>query len=392
MKRFFTCLLNLHLLLLLVVDTVFADTQPANAYQVVQNLEEQWLVYDKEYQGYVPFLKEMHGTPAAVYLELNLDSYRGYILQITNTQEVYMFIQAKLYQHIAAHQQVMLNIDSLRNTQQKPVVLISLYNHSGHAILPVVAMVRKVSASSESNLAGETNLTPLKPVNRSGLSNFIILAALLIVSLYAFLWNYHPKAFHSYYNFKSLFTLSLKEDTVFISRPLSRISLLFIVAHSMLLSFLYMVVQKSAGGLALKDRYLEAATSFFDLFSYFFIATSIVFILVISKYIFISLLGNLFNLSKVVHMHFFEYLLYSRIFYTIIVAAVFVVYISYPALLPQAIEEIIFLIIVFNFIRLFIINFALNRVTSVKNLYLFSYLCATELTPLLIGIKVLIGK
>jgi hypothetical protein len=37
-----------------------------------------------------------------------------------------------------------------------------------------------------------------------------------------------------------------------------------------------------------------------------------------------------------------------------------------------------------------VINFALNKLTSVKNLYLFSYLCATELIPLLIGIKVLV--
>jgi hypothetical protein len=391
MKSVITYLLSIHLLLLLIVSVAFADTQPATAYQVVQNLEEQWLVYDKDYKGYVPFLKEMHGTPAALYLELNLDSYRGYILQITNTQEAYMFIQAQLYKHITPHQQVMLNIDSLRTIHQKPVVLISLYNQSGHTVIPVVAMVRKVSVSAENILAQEADITPLKPVNRSGLGNFIILSAMLIVSLYAFLWNHHPKAFNNYYNLKHLFALSFKEDTVFISRPLSRISLLFMFAHSMLLSFLYIIIQKSSGELALNDRYLQSAVSFFELFAYFFIATSIVFGLIIGKYIFISLLGNLFNLSKVVHMHFFEYLLYSRLFYTIIVAGVFVVYISYPTLLPQAIEEIIFIIIVFNFIRLFIINFALNKLTSVKNLYLFSYLCATELTPLLIGIKVLIG-
>jgi hypothetical protein len=253
-------------------------------------------------------------------------------------------------------------------------------------------MVRKVRASSDLDLTEQSDNAPLKLANRSGLGNFIILAALLIVALYAFLWNYHPKAFNSYYSLKSLFSFSFKEDTVFVSRPLSRISMLFIFAHSMLLSYLYILIQKSSGGLSINDRFLQAATSFVDLFSYFFIATAIVFGLIVAKYVFISLLGNLFNLSKIVHMHFFEYLLYSRVFYTIIVAAVFVVYISYPTFLPQAIEEIIFIIVVFNFIRLFIINFALNRFTSVKNLYLFSYLCATELTPLLIGIKVLIGK
>jgi hypothetical protein len=392
MKKGITYLLGIALFLLSGITTVFADEQPTNAYQTVHNLAEQWLVYDKEYKSYVPFLKQMHGTPAALYLELNLDSYKGYILQISAKQAAYMFIQAQLCRSVAPNQQVLLNIDSLKNTHQKSVVLISLYNQAGHTLLPSAAMVRKVSAAAAADLNAQKDLAPLKPINRSGLSNFIILSALLIVSLYAFLWNYHPKAFNSFYSIKYLFSLSFKEDTVFISRPLSRISMLFIFAHSMLLSFLYMIIQKSSGELALNDRYLQAAVSFFDLFVYFFIATIIVFGLILGKYIFTSLLGNLFNLSKVVHLHFFEYLLYSRVFYTILVAGVFVIYISYPALLPAAIEEVILIIIIFNFARLFIINFALNKLTSVKNLYLFSYLCATELTPLLIGIKVLIGK
>jgi hypothetical protein len=340
----------------------------------------------------VPFLKEMHGTPSALYLELNLDSYKGYVLQLGNVQPAYMFIQAQLYKQIVPGQQVLLNIDSLKKAHQKSVILLSLYHQAGHSVLPSAVLVRKVSAAADASLGIQKELAPLKPVNRSGLSNFIILSALLIVSLYAFLWNYHPKAFNSFYSFKYLFSLSFREDTVFISRPLSRISMLFIFAHSMLLSFLYIIIQKSSGELALNDRYLQAAVSFFDLFAYFFVATSIIFGLIIAKYLFTSLLGNLFNLSKVVHLHFFEYLLYSRLFYTLLVAVVFVIYVSYPILLPKAIEEVILLIIIFNFIRLFIINFALNKLTSVKNLYLFSYLCATELTPLLIGIKVLIGK
>lgn len=392
MKAIITYLLGIIVLLLLGVNMVFADEQPTHAYQVVQNLEEQWLVYDKEYNSYVPFLKEMHGKPAVLYLELNLDSYKGYILQITNTQTAYLFIQAQLYKQIPPNQQLMLNVDSLKNTHQKSAILISLYNQRGHSVLPAAAMVRKVSASTDISLSGQMDVAPLKPINRGELSDFIILSALLIVSLYAFLWNYHPKAFNSFYSFKYLFSFSYKEDTVFISRPLSRISMLFIFAHSMLLSFLYIIIQKSSGELTINDRYLQAAVSFFNLFAYFFIATSIVFGLILAKYIFTSLLGNLFNLSKVVHLHFFEYLLYSRLFYTILVAGVFMIYISYPTLLPKAIEEVILIIIIFNFIRLFIINFALNKLTSVKNLYLFSYLCATELTPLLIGIKVLIGK
>ena len=200
MKSIIKYLLSFFILLLSLVNVAIANVPRADAYQVVQNLEEQWMVYDSEYKGYVPFLKEMHGNPSALYLELNLDSYKGYFLQVSHTQGGYLFIQAQLYKKIASQEQIRLSIDSLKNLQQKSAILISLYNASGHTTMPSVAMVRKVTASKDISLAEQSDVTPLKPATRSGLGDFIILSALLIVTLYAFLWNYHPKAFNSYYS------------------------------------------------------------------------------------------------------------------------------------------------------------------------------------------------
>jgi hypothetical protein len=367
-----------------------ADTPPVDKYQVIEELDEYWQVYDTDYKSYVPYLKSIHGNPEALHFELNLDNYKGYHLKITTLQPVYLFMQAKLNRLLPANGKLILNVDSLRNSFKESKILFSLFNKDGHITIPSASIVHNKQEISSASLSENTLITPLKFRNRTDVQDFAIVAALLILALFAFLWNYHPKAFKSYYNLKSLITLSIKEDTVLISRPLSRINLLFIFNHSLLLAFLYILIQKSSDRFLLHDQFLQSASSFGSLFYYFGILTFAIFLLLVGKYFLLLLIGKLFNLSSVVYIHFYEYMLFSRIFYCIIVPAIFSIYVVLPAFISMVNQELIYIIVIFNFIRLFIINFALNKATSVKNLYLFSYLCATELTPLLIGLKILV--
>jgi hypothetical protein len=379
------------ILLLLPASLLMAAAEfPQENYQAIEDLEESWQVYDTDYKSYIPYLERVHGNVEALHLELNLNNYKGYHLRIQTTRPVYLFVQAQLNRKLADGQIIVLNIDSLKRIYTQPTVLFSFYNQLGHSVKPSVSIINYIERSSGSNLQ-EASVLPLKPREQSGLEDFAIIAAILITALFAFLWNYHPNAFRSYYNLKPLFSLNIKEDTVLVSRPLSRISMLFILNHSLLLSFLYILIQKSSGKPLLNDRILQTASTFSELFYYFSLLSISLFILIIAKYFFLYLLGNLFNLSNVIHVHFYKYLLFSRLFYSLIVPILFVIYLSFPLAISTASQQVIYIIIAFNFIRLVIINFALNKLTSVKNLYLFSYLCATELTPLLIGIKVLVA-
>jgi hypothetical protein len=363
---------------------------PEANYQTIEDLEESWQVYDADYKSYIPYLQRVHGNTEALHLELNINNYKGYRLLIQTPRPVYLFVQAQLNRKLADGQTLVLNIDSLRKIYRQPTVLLSFYNQLGHSVKPSVSIINFIERSS-GNTIQEVSVLPLKPRGQSGLEDFAIVAAILITALFAFLWNYHPSAFKSYYNIKPLLSLAIKEDTVLISRPLSRLSMLFILNHSLLLSFLYILIQKSSGKQLLNDRILQTASSFSELFYYFSLLSLSIFILIIAKYFFLYFLGSLFNLSNVIHIHFYKYLLFSRLFYSIIVPVLFVIYLSFPLAISTASQQVIYIIIAFNFIRLVIINFALNKLTSVKNLYLFSYLCATELTPLLIGIKVLVA-
>jgi hypothetical protein len=118
--------------------------------------------------------------------------------------------------------------------------------------------------------------------------------------------------------------------------------------------------------------------------------SGLIFALLLGKYLLIQAVGSVFKLSGVTHVHFYEYLLFSRVFYTAVVFLQFALFLVAPVWVSVIAEVIIWVVLLFNIVRIVVINSVLSRLTSAKNLYLFSYLCTTELIPLLIGIKILI--
>ncbi|MFC0184764.1 hypothetical protein ACFFJX_20520 [Pseudarcicella hirudinis] len=61
--------------------------------------------------------------------------------------------------------------------------------------------------------------------------------------------------------------------------------------------------------------------------------------------------------------------------------------ISYPFILQNFEKYLLIPVVIFFILRLLLIYFTINKLTSLKNLYLFSYLCIVELIPVIIGIR-----
>jgi hypothetical protein len=157
-----------------------------------------------------------------------------------------------------------------------------------------------------------------------------------------------------------------------------------------LLSLFYITVQQSSDKLFANVLQVDATDQFWPIAQYFLMMSGLIFALLLGKYLLIQAVGSVFKLSGVTHVHFYEYLLFSRVFYTLVVFLQFALFLVAPVWVSVVAEVIIWVVLLFNIVRIVVINSVLSRLTSAKNLYLFSYLCTTELIPLLIGIKILI--
>ncbi|MCK5466930.1 MAG: DUF4271 domain-containing protein, partial [Cyclobacteriaceae bacterium] len=88
-----------------------------------------------------------------------------------------------------------------------------------------------------------------------------------------------------------------------------------------------------------------------------------------------------------INFYFIEFLRMAMIFYSIMFVILSYTVINKFYLVDILLESLIFIVIFFNLIRFIIIYFKFRRSITMKSLHLFSYLCTTELIPIIIGLK-----
>ncbi|MDJ1505083.1 DUF4271 domain-containing protein [Xanthocytophaga agilis] len=384
-----------------VVSIVFFNTsfsQSTVDYKLIQGLEDQWVIYNDNYKGYIPYFRKEHGVQAALSLYVDLRKYSHYNLFLQAPKETHLFVQSQLCRTLSAQSRTVVNIDSLQKQYKTRFVLITLYVPDGHSQLPTAQIVYpyKNKASQIENkedsdvvLSGVRNSYQPKLRDLSEFPDFVTVCIVSLLAFYTFLLNYHPKAFKRNFSFNDMFSVDSREDATLIAKPLSQINILFVLAHSMSLSLFYMMAQRYSDTFFVNVLPIQLSDSFGSLFGYFALCVSIIWVLLIGKYFFIYAIGIVFGINNVASIHYYEYLLFSRIFFLIVLPLQFIFMLSFPQWLVGALKMVVIGLFIFNIIRIVTISSVLNKITSFRNLYLFSYLCATELIPLLIGIKFL---
>ena len=398
-------LFSLHIFLLFLTMTVQAETSPEEQriyveknYFVVHELQYDWQVYDRKYNAYVPYLREKHGNVNSASVPLELNAYQGYELLFYTDQEVYVFVNAALHKRFDAGSWMVFRMDSLRTANRKSLlqttaeashIFLTFYSPSGALPLQTALIGHRKSVRQE-QISLTTPTLAVLPKVTSVFNYFLIIACLFILASYAFLFNLHSGAFTRFYSLISLFAGSYRDGMPPVGKPLTGINLLFLLNHGFLLSLLYMLIREGSRRLFFSDQVLRTQENLLDYMFNFGIVGLLIFFLLIFKYLGIYVLGSLFRLDKVVNVHFFEFIHYSKVFYTLLVPVLVFIFISYPSLINQADNVCIAIIIGFALLRILLISFKLNKLAPHRNLYLFSYLCVTELVPLLTGIKILL--
>lgn len=123
------------------------------------------------------------------------------------------------------------------------------------------------------------------------------------------------------------------------------------------------------------------------LLSNYFRISLAVFVIMVMKYFFIGLVGQLFNLEKIVDLHYFKIVQASILFYSALVLVLSILFMQY---LPNDFNWQVYLftpIVAFYFIRIFILYFTIIRSIPKQSLYLISYLCIVEILPVILGIR-----
>lgn len=376
-----------YILLLLISSKLYATTVgPNDQYFLVHDYHDDWQVYNDRMKAYIPYISEQHlGYPSHTVF-CDIQSNRGYnILVFSKKEDNFLFINGSLRQKIPVDKWIVLNVDSLYRVYEQPIIYITLYG-SNDINDKTLLLGYKRALNQKPIVLAESGITA-KPRTPTPYKNYIVLVSMFILVMFSYLSNSYVRAFHRYYNFKDLFNTLVREQSFLINKPLNRMNIMFIILLSLIIGLFYMLLQSKGIYIFGGRTILQEGDTLGVLLSNYFRMSLAVFVILVAKYFFMGLTGQLFNLEKVVDLHYFKIIQSSILFYTALVLVLLVLFLGY---FPHDFNWQLYLftpVVVFYLIRFFILYFTIIRSISIQSLYLISYLCIVELLPVILGIR-----
>jgi len=377
----------LYIILLFISSKSFATTVgPNEQYFLVHDYHDDWQVYNDRMKAYIPYISEQHlGYPSHTVF-CDIQSNRGYnILVYAQKDDNFLFINGSLRQKIPVGKWIVLNVDSLYRAYEQPVIYITLYG-SNDIEDKKLMLVYKRSLNQKPIVLAESGITA-KPRTPAPYRNYIVLVSMFILVFFSYLSNSYVRAFQRYFNLKDLFNTFARDQSSLINNPLNRMNVMFIILLSLIISLFYMLLQSKDINIFGGRTILQEGDTLGILLSNYFRLTLAVFVLMVIKYFFIGVVGQLFNLEKIVDLHYFKIVQASSLFYSALVLLLSILFMQY---LPNDFNWQAYLftpIVAFYLIRVFILYSTIIRGIPKQNLYLISYLCIVEILPVILGIR-----
>ena len=351
---------------------------PVGEGQVIKTFEE-WLKID-ENNRYVPFIgNEKMDTPA-IGIVLDLPRYVGNNLRCCVPKQSAILMEQQIVGHYDKARCVVFDIDSLQRLYGQEQILISVYQPKAffeNLDFSIVTKGQGVAVDDRS----------LKRENAS-LENFFIVGLLALLGSYAFQINQFPRAFKNLYDFGKVFSFKIREENGRI-RLFHELHLVFLLHHCLLVSYL-LILLTSAHSLVDLSMVISQPDTFWAFVVTWLKLSIAVFLIIWLKYMIVMILGSLFGLKALKYMHMLDFMRMSLIFWSFVFAVMTLIYASALTANPFYINTLVYIFITFAVVRIIVLYYRLFTSKSFRNVYLFSYICASEIIPLFVGLELFI--
>jgi|SRR6478609_3113752 len=346
----------------------WADAQPLET-TVVKDLEEDWKVFSGDHYD----TRNGSNDNRTIYFLVDRTTYKGALLRIESQKEYSIFIGGRL---IASNKKgiILYDLDSLSARYGSP--LDFSIRKPAVKILTQIVIKGKLSAENEA----------LTKRRAQYFLNFSILASLILLTFFVVLLRTNPKLTVDYLNFVKLFSTQEREENSMNMRITSSVNLLFYSFASMLTAFLTVVIFHFTSGKISSASFFQVS-SLEDCFIQWLQLTVVILIILTGKLIVVSLFSSLYKASEITAMQFFNFV--RLFFFTFGVISLLIAVFFIAEVLSPAWYYSLFYVAATIFIFWEIIIF-LKLMTRLpfRIFHLFFYLCASELIPLVILIKV----
>lgn len=344
-------------------------------FTIKQDLRTEWMTYEDG--GYKPLGNVVVNGRNTVYFQLAPERYPASYLRLRSGNPFFLFMNGKVMGEFRGT--VAFNLDSL--TRAVPG---SLYSFALHQ--------RNINERDlRSEILGRQPLdrraTSMDTKPDSYFRDFVGASGLVIIMLFLLTLRLNPKLAGDYFSVARIFSAREAEDTQSSARLTSSSNVQFYILCSLLLGFyLIIILRHLPRDYALPLRF--QASGFWMMCWQWLKLSTIIFYLFLLKIVIIFLLTRLFGMRGMARFHFFNWI---RLLLIVFGAATIILFIYFTLRGDNEDFFVAFLsfVIIASVVWIGVAFFKLSGRSEHSLFHLFSYICATEIIPLLITVKVL---
>lgn len=357
---------------------------------IVKALNEDWLIYNKQYATYIPLTNSELPNHKILHQWINVTKYSNYELMVEIPSQSSLFINNMLIERNLSSTTLVktLAISSLKATYTANF-FVSIFNTKPSQQLPNIFIVSIHPHKIDRNNIAKKDFA-FKPLIRkpNNINQGSIMIFLLAVVLITFVKNTEVEIASSFFGFKNILSNNLLEDAQLLH--IWRVPILIVLyLAALFLAFLSQYSLHSSTFIPNSNYFItqELGNNFKNI-----ITVSLwLFGFLLLKYFFLIILSWFFKQEQLVKIHFFSNIKLLLKCLMVLALGYFIAdlsgVVSYKTL---AIWWRICLILIL--LGLLIKNlYITTKITHFRNVYLFSYLCISEILPTLFLVKFLLN-
>lgn len=335
------------------------------------DLQPQWRYFDQSTGEYIPYNNNLEAD--ALYILLDANQYGRQNLVLESVRECAVFVNTQLFY---TGKTLNVRVDSLATVFRSPLLTIAI-------VQP------KVGLGLQTRIQGPVgkDATESEFVRNVFMRDFAVSGALILIVMLVVLIQLNPKLASDYFSVTRIFSNRESNDVQVQSRISSSTNILFYFFCSLLIAFCLLLVFNFVSGhytVALSFQSNDFGTTFFNWFK----LSALVLVVFFAKIILIYGISSIFQVQGVSGMYFFNWIRVLLLATGTVAIVLFVYFIRYGN--NENFFRILFEVMPWMLVGwMILIAFKLRQKLNTSMFHLFSYICATELIPFLITIKVL---
>ena len=353
-------------------------------------LSTDWLVHDAARNRLVFYLPGYHQPAHAYYQWVQVSPRQPFPLTFAAQPGLSLFIDNQLVFTARTATTYSLDLAQLLPAQLAPGQhLLAVWQPEGTPALASFSGVRPVSAAAGQPAVAERQAQLRLPTPQG---QNVYLGFLLVLGLsYGAVRTTYQSGLARIFQIEELFGSGGGggNQQAFLTKPaFSLLNLLLVLLFALSFALLLTAIHTDLQNLPLLRRFFNVPET--AIVARVLLYTVIITTFIFGKYLYVSLLGYIFGLQSLLNIQYREFLrttLLAGLFLPLVLLLYISLNSSYPRTVAGAASAVIGVILVGTVLR---VARTLHHYASLLNLHLFAYLCASEVLPLLVLLKLIV--